>query len=362
MDRSEARKNILKTSPTLQHTESWIETLSSGQEYLPPPPFYLVVIVAVAFAYLDAQLKAADPQHGKGYWWELPDEAHNTLLVLLSLLLAFRTSEAYSRWWEARTLWGQIVNSTRSISSNTATWFDNLDRQRQIIKLTICFAWTTKAALRGVRPSEEELGGLLDGYLLDIAVGEYDEVTNDSDYPQGYVPHTAHLPMMIVDEIRHAIRCEVDEQAENSMGRPLNASWDMVMGRDISALVNALGGCERIQKTPMPFGYLAQQRIFMLSWLLTYPVCIIGDYGWWTVPMMTFISFIMLKVDAIGVEIEHPFGPHKHDLPLESICIGIEKNLLEILRRAESRYLKIYSHHDTASQVLTGKQENIEML
>jgi putative membrane protein len=151
--------------------------------------------------------------------------------------------------------------------------------------------------------------------------------------------------------------------------------------------VDALGGCERISKTPMPFGYLAQQRIFMLLWLVTYPLAIASAYKWWTIPVTAGVSFIMcgrrtprpptqsaspaapacatappllpllrprslatplpssppprLKLDAIGVEIEHPFGASPHDLPLEHICITIEKNLLEILRRAESRELRL---------------------
>ena len=75
------------------------------------------------------------------------------------------------------------------------------------------------------------------------------------------------------------------EQAEGSARQRVTGSWDILMGQDIKALVDALGGCERIQKTPMPFGYLAQQRIFMLTWLLTYPLCLVGDYGWWTIPV-----------------------------------------------------------------------------
>lgn len=70
--------------------------------------------------------------------------------------------------------------------------------------------------------------------------------------------------------------------------------------------------------------------------------------------MMFFIAFIMLKVDAIGVEIEHPFGAHKHDLPLESICITIEKNLLEILRRAETRHLRAHERQTRPRHTFPG--------
>jgi len=137
------------------------------------------------------------------------------------------------------------------------------------------------------------------------------------------------------------VRDELDETVgAKGSAAEVHEGWKIVIGNDIKSLVDALGGCERIQKTPMPFGYLAQQRIFMLIWLVTYPLAIADEYRWASIAVCAVVSFIMLKVDNIGIEIEHPFGTGRHDLPLEAICITIEKNLLEILRRAESRELR----------------------
>ena len=111
------------------------------------------------------------------------------------------------------------------------------------------------------------------------------------------------------------------------------------MANDLKALVDALGGCERIAKTPMPFGYLAQLRIFILVWLISWPFALAPEYGWATIPLASISAFMMLKIEEMAVQIEQPFGTGNNDLPLDTICVTIERNLLEILRRAE--YLRL---------------------
>jgi len=105
--RADARARIAKTSPTLQHSESWFETLVSLHEYLPPGIWWFVNALTSILTLLDIWFAGDGAGFDGDTWWRIPSHAHNTLLGLLSLLLAFRTSQAYDRWWEARKLWGQ---------------------------------------------------------------------------------------------------------------------------------------------------------------------------------------------------------------------------------------------------------------
>jgi len=183
-----------------------------------------------------------------------------------------------------------------------------------VIKAAILFAWCTKASLRATRPSADELSGLVTGEMLQAMTSRYtgplerrptlhldqsafeEEEADD----QGYVYE--HLPMLMVDEMKAGIRDELDETVgAKGSAAEVHEGWKIVIGNDIKSLVDALGGCERIQKTPMPFGYLAQQRIFMLLWLLSYPLAIAGDYKWWTVVVCAFVSFIMLKARPLAL-------------------------------------------------------------
>jgi hypothetical protein len=106
--RADARARIAKASPTLQHSESWFETLVSLHEYLPPGIWWFVNALTSVITLLDIWFSGDGAGFDGDTWWRIPSYAHNTLLGLLSLLLAFRTAQAYDRWWEARKLWGQV--------------------------------------------------------------------------------------------------------------------------------------------------------------------------------------------------------------------------------------------------------------
>lgn len=106
--RADARARIAEASPTLQHSESWFETLVSLHEYLPPGIWWFVNALTCVITLLDIWFAGDGAGFDGDTWWRIPSHAHNTLLGLLSLLLAFRTAQAYDRWWEARKLWGQV--------------------------------------------------------------------------------------------------------------------------------------------------------------------------------------------------------------------------------------------------------------
>ena len=72
-----------------------------------------------------------------------------------------------------------------------------------------------------------------------------------------------------------------------------------------------------------------------LLWLVSWPFALTAEYGWATIPLVSIVAFMMLKIEEMAVQIEHPFGTGANDLPIDTICVTIERNLLEILRRAE---------------------------
>ncbi|KAJ1640752.1 Bestrophin/UPF0187 [Pavlovales sp. CCMP2436] len=241
----------------------------------------------------------------------------------ISLLIVFRTSQAYARWWEGRTLWISIVNSTRNLASNAACWMNDDACYTRAIICTITFAYSTKQLLRGRRLDPTEVQGL-------FTKDEIDRINS-----------VELIPMLMMDEIRRMMKFELREQRSSS-GSHLRTSdnWDMIISADIKALVDALGACERIAKTPMPFGYLAQLHIFIIIWLITWPLGLTLEYGWATIPLVSICTWMMLKTEEIAVQCESPFGMDANDLPLDTICVTIERNLLEILRRAE--YLRTH--------------------
>ena len=102
-------------------------------------------------------------------------------------------------------------------------------------------------------------------------------------------------------------------------------------------------GCERIKRTSMPYNYIANLRIFMVTWMLTYPVFVVGTIGWiGAPPVCIFIAFMFLKLEQMATELSDPFGLDSYDLDLDQICKRIEQNLHAIMQRAEGHEVTVH--------------------
>jgi putative membrane protein len=98
----------------------------------------------------------------------------------------------------------------------------------------------------------------------------------------------------------------------------------------VAQLIDHLGGCERIHKTPLPFAYVVHLRRALLIYCLTLPFVFVKSMHFWSVLACGLIAFVLFGIEEIGVEIEDPFGKDTNDLPLEAICASIDKTLQEL--------------------------------
>ncbi len=99
----------------------------------------------------------------------------------------------------------------------------------------------------------------------------------------------------------------------------------------VGELVNILGGCERILKTPLPLIYGIILRMFVFVYCIVLPLELVNDVFWWTGTINAFVCFSLLSIEHVGSEIEDPFGCDSNDLPLNVICDTILLNVREII-------------------------------
>ena len=99
------------------------------------------------------------------------------------------------------------------------------------------------------------------------------------------------------------------------------------LDQNVQALIDYIGGCERIHKTPLPFAYMVHVRRRLVLYCIALPFALVSDFGWETIPVSTVVAYVFFGIEEIGVEIEDPFGLDDNDLPLESICQTIDGNL-----------------------------------
>jgi putative membrane protein len=235
---------------------------------------------------------------------------HEIAGALLGLLLVFRTNAGYDRWWEARKLWGGIVNQARNLALIGLTHGPADERWReQFIRWTAAFAWAAKARLRGESTAPE----------LVILLGEKEAAR---------VHAAEHMALCVALHIDELLRQAC--QKENGM----DGFAYLQAQRERAGLVDHLGGCERIRSTPLAKVYSVTIRRFILFYLATLPFALLHKFEReWMVPLVTLvIAHPVLVIDQLGIELQQPFatGSINH-LPLDTICSNLEKDLLSLL-------------------------------
>ncbi|MEM7040843.1 MAG: bestrophin family ion channel [Bacteroidota bacterium] len=96
-------------------------------------------------------------------------------------------------------------------------------------------------------------------------------------------------------------------------------------------MIDVLGGCERILKTPIPYSYSVYVKKVIFIYLLTLPLSLITSLLYWTVPMVMFNCYVLAGLELMGEEIEDPFGYDQNDLDTDGMAKNIRKNVREIL-------------------------------
>ena len=251
------------------------------------------------------------------YWTpfdlSFPPTVHQLVGVALGLLLVFRTNSSYDRFWEGRKLWGGIVNESRNLARQASVHLiadENL--RNKLVLGTIAFAYASMHSLRRktLAADSRELLGRLGGHL---SREEFERLAA-----------AEHLPIAIAAWLTSQLRTARDQGH-------LSDIVLTTLDQNVQLLVDYLGGCERIHKTPIPYAYMVHVRRALILYCGSLPFSLVKDFGWETVPVVVLLTYVFLGIEEIGVEIEDPFGEDDNDLPLERICGTIERNLLEII-------------------------------
>jgi putative membrane protein len=103
--------------------------------------------------------------------------------------------------------------------------------------------------------------------------------------------------------------------------------FNVALDQNVQQLIDALGGCERIRKTPLPYAYVVHLRRALVLYCFTLPFALVEAFAWITVPVVALVAYAYFGIEEIGVEIEGPFGHDENDLPLKDICDTIHKNV-----------------------------------
>ncbi|MBN8666155.1 MAG: hypothetical protein J0M30_01545 [Chitinophagales bacterium] len=238
----------------------------------------------------------------------IPISVPTILGTVISLLLGFRSNQAYDRWWEARHIWGAIVNDSRTLARQVMSFTpmesenEGLENFRQrMIRRQIAWTYSLGRHLR----KQQVMSGL-EKYL------EPRELD--------YVRDMDNVPAALLDLMGRDIQLALEEGW-------INRFQQVELDRTLSRLCDAMGKCERIKNTVFPSTYSLYIHMSMMLFIALLPFGVIEYFGLFEVPLVVAISASFLLIEKMAIHLQDPFENKPTDTPMTTIAQSIEKNL-----------------------------------
>ncbi|MFV8335543.1 bestrophin family protein [Flavobacterium sp. RSP29] len=261
------------------------------------PIMFAIGLYSGIIGYLEVEyLKLADDSYVKNI-----TIMHGMLGFVISLLLVFRTNTAYDRWWEGRKMWGALVNNSRNLAIKlSAILHDEKDRKY----------------FRKMIPG---YASILHKHLNDEDTSK--QLFEDVDLE---IDHHKHKPNQVAKMLFHKINDLYDS-------KKITGDQLIILNEEVKSFTDICGVCERIKNTPIPYSYSAFLKKFIFFYVMTLPFGYSFSLGYYVVPVVVFIFYVLASLELIAEEIEDPFGSDENDLPTHKIAENIKKHVEEII-------------------------------
>lgn len=266
----------------------------------------LPMLVAIAlYSALVSWLEMEYLQLDEGHKLKNISVMHSMLSFVISMLLVFRTNSAYERWWEGRKLWGSLVNNSRNLAMKLHALLGERHDDRRFFGILISnYAYTLKNHLRN-----------------HIEINELDE---DVDFKKQEIHPQQHNPNYVAKRmLERATRLQKEGK--------ISAEELLFINAELSSFTDVCGACERIKNTPIPLSYSIFIKKFIFFYIMTLPLTMVFSLGYFCIPVVVFMFYVLASLELIAEEIEDPFGKDDNDLPMDAMSKNIRKSVYEIL-------------------------------
>ncbi len=266
------------------------------------------VLVVFLFSLAITGFSFGDPAHK----YSLTTAPFTVIGLALAIFLGFRNSAAYDRYWEGRKLWGRMVNVCRSFTMQINTLIEGNDKacdaklvQHDMVMLIIAYINALRHRLRDTDASEEMRKRL------------------ENDREVGQFLGQDNVPAAIADQIAKQINHAYREGWLDKFHVPL-------LHTNLTEMLAIQGGCERIRSTPIPYTYSVLTHRTVLLYCLALPCGLHDTVGLLTPIVVGLVAYAFLGLDAVGDEVEQPFGMEDNQLPLLQLTRMIEINVRQL--------------------------------
>ena len=233
---------------------------------------------------------------------------HNLLGFAISMLLVFRTNTAYDRWWEGRKLWGALVNNSRNLAMKLSVMIPDTETEQKTFfrKIIPAYAYALHKHLRS------------ENTRLELFEADAHHPVFKSIDREKHVPNQVALLMF-----KHIQQLYQQQK--------INGDQFIILNAELQSFTDICGACERIKNTPIPYSYSVFIKKFIFVYVMTLPFGYVFSLGYYVIPVVAFIFYVLASLELIAEEIEDPFGKDDNDVPTDKIALNIHKHIAELL-------------------------------
>ncbi|MEN2416123.1 bestrophin family protein [Flavobacterium mesophilum] len=261
------------------------------------PVMIVIGIYSAIVGYVEIIYFGIDENH---YLTNIPI-MHGILGFVISLLLVFRTNTAYDRWWEARKLWGALVNNSRNFAIKLSAILKDENDRKFFRKFIPAYASILHKHLNNSETAQQ----LFDDVELELDLHK-------------------HKPNQVKQMMYHKISALYDS-------KKITGDHLIILNAELVAFTDICGACERIKNTPIPYSYSAFIKKFIFIYIMTLPFGYSLSLGYYTAPVVVFVFYVLASLELIAEEIEDPFGDDENDLPIKKISENIKRHVEELI-------------------------------
>ncbi|WP_246162399.1 bestrophin family protein [Sphingobacterium phlebotomi] len=228
----------------------------------------------------------------------------------ISVLLSFKMSQSYERWWEARKIWGAIVNDSRSLVIQLQNYIDSAyeDVIREVSYKQIAWCYALGDSLRGLNPLARQL--------------------NLTPVEQDILRHHKNVPLGITQMQAARIKEVADKQ-------PIPEFYRVQLDQTLVRLVDSMGRAERINTTVFPVTYRFFLHAAIYLFLITLSIAIQDVHAIFEIPLLVLIAALFFLAEKTAYNLQDPFRNRPSDTPVTAIARNIEINIKQLLKETE---------------------------
>jgi putative membrane protein len=239
---------------------------------------------------------------------DIPPIIPGVLGTAIAFFIGFNNNQAYDRWWEARKIWGMLVNDSRSWARSLINYVEVNDDSTPMVKKMICrhiaFLYTLKGALRNY---DDRV------YTKYLTEDELSEIKKQSNM------HNAILNIQ-----------SRDLQMLSKNGH-IDGFRFIELNKLLVNFSSQMGMCERIKNTVFPTTYTYLTKVFIWLFVVSITLVISSYVEYWSIFIGWLLGFVFVSTQINGMSLINPFDNNSASIPLNQITRTIEINLLEML-------------------------------